>query len=62
MEIPDFVLDLAQRRAYAGGEEVSLTDTQWHVLEILAGHLGDPSVRADCPKGRGGPAPGSPAP
>ncbi len=36
----DFVLDLANRRAYAGGEEVLLTPTEWHLAEILVRHRG----------------------
>jgi len=40
VETLDFVLDLATRRAYAGGEEVPLTATEWHLVEILVGHPG----------------------
>ena len=36
----DFVLDVANRRAYAGGEEVLLTPTEWHLVEILVRHRG----------------------
>jgi two-component system KDP operon response regulator KdpE len=40
VETPDFVLDLAAKRAYAGGEEVPLTPTEWQLVEILVRHRG----------------------
>jgi len=40
VETPDFVLDLATRRAYAGGEEVPLTSTEWHLVEVLMRYRG----------------------
>jgi two-component system KDP operon response regulator KdpE len=40
VETPDFVLDLATRRAYAGGEEVPLTPTEWHLVGVLARYRG----------------------
>jgi two-component system KDP operon response regulator KdpE len=36
IETPDFRIDLATKRATkAGGEEIKLTPTQWHLVEIL---------------------------
>jgi two-component system KDP operon response regulator KdpE len=40
LETLDFVLDLANRQAYTGGEEVLLTPTEWHLVEILVRHRG----------------------
>jgi two-component system KDP operon response regulator KdpE len=40
VETSDFVLDLAHRRAYAGGEEVPLTGTEWQIVEVLVGRRG----------------------
>ena len=35
METPDFTLDLAAKRALKGAEEVRLTPTEWHLVEVL---------------------------
>jgi two-component system, OmpR family, KDP operon response regulator KdpE len=40
VETPDFVLDLAGKRAHRGGEEVRLTPTEWHLVEVLVRHPG----------------------
>ena len=40
METPDFILDLAAKRARRGGEEVRLTPTEWHLVEVLVRHPG----------------------
>ena len=40
VETPDFVLDLAAKRARRGGEEVRLTPTEWHLVEVLVRHPG----------------------
>lgn len=57
VETPDFVLDLAQRRAYAGGEEATLTDPQWHLLEVLTGHPGGLVRESELLGGVGEPGP-----
>ena len=36
----DFVLDLAAKRALRDGNEVRLTPTEWHIVEVLARHRG----------------------
>ena len=40
VETPDFVLDLAAKRAYRGDGEVRLTPTEWHLVEVLVRHPG----------------------
>jgi DNA-binding response OmpR family regulator len=40
LETPDFVLDFAVKRALRGDEEVRLTPTEWHLVEVLARHRG----------------------
>jgi two-component system, OmpR family, KDP operon response regulator KdpE len=40
VETPDFVVDLAARRVTRAGEEVRLTATEWHILEVLVRHAG----------------------
>jgi two-component system, OmpR family, KDP operon response regulator KdpE len=40
VETPDFVLDLAGKRARRGDEEVRLTPTEWHLVEVLVRHPG----------------------
>ena len=35
IETPDFTIDLAARRVDKDGHEVTLTATEWHVLEVL---------------------------
>ena len=58
VETPDFVLDLAHRRAYAGGEEVALVGPVWGVLDILAGHRGELVRESELLGGAGEPGPG----
>ncbi|RCK69628.1 response regulator [Desertihabitans brevis] len=41
VETDAFTVDLARRRVLRDGEEVRLTPTEWHLLEILARHPGD---------------------
>jgi two-component system KDP operon response regulator KdpE len=36
----DFVLDLAAKRALREGEEVRLTPTEWHIVEVLVRYRG----------------------
>jgi two-component system KDP operon response regulator KdpE len=40
VETPDFVVDLAARRVTRAGEEVRLTATEWHILEVLVRNAG----------------------
>ena len=40
VETPDFVIDLAAKKASASGEEVHLTPTEWHVVEVLVKNAG----------------------
>jgi two-component system KDP operon response regulator KdpE len=40
VDTPDFVLDLAAKKAHRGGEEVRLTPTEWHLVEVLVRHPG----------------------
>jgi two-component system, OmpR family, KDP operon response regulator KdpE len=40
VQIGDLVLDLARKRVNRAGEEVRLTPTEWHFLELLARNLG----------------------
>jgi two-component system KDP operon response regulator KdpE len=35
IETPDFTIDLAARRVEKDGHEITLTATEWHVLEVL---------------------------
>lgn len=35
VETPDFIIDLAAKRARKGGVEVRLTPTEWHLVEAL---------------------------
>jgi two-component system KDP operon response regulator KdpE len=37
---PDFTLDLSAKRVLAGGQEVRLTPTEWHLLEVLVRNPG----------------------
>jgi two-component system KDP operon response regulator KdpE len=38
---PDFTIDLAVKRVTnAGGEEIRLTPTEWHIVEVLVRHAG----------------------
>ena len=40
VETPDFVLDLAAKRVHRAGEELRLTPTEWHLVEVLVRHPG----------------------
>jgi two-component system KDP operon response regulator KdpE len=40
VETPDFAVDLAARRATRAGAEVSLTATEWHIVEVLVRNAG----------------------
>lgn len=40
VETPDFVVDLAAKRVLRGGDEVRLTPTEWHIVEILVRNPG----------------------
>jgi two-component system, OmpR family, KDP operon response regulator KdpE len=40
VETPDFTIDLAARRVSRAGEEVRLTATEWHILEVLVRNAG----------------------
>ena len=40
VETPDFILDFTVKRALRGGEEVRLTPTEWHLVEVLARYRG----------------------
>jgi two-component system KDP operon response regulator KdpE len=40
VETPDFILDLAAKRARRGEDEVRLTPTEWHLVEVLVRHPG----------------------
>ena len=40
VETPDFAIDLAARRVTRSGEEVRLTATEWHILEVLVRNAG----------------------
>jgi two-component system KDP operon response regulator KdpE len=37
---PDFSVDLAAKRVSAGGHEIRLTPTQWHLVEVLVRNQG----------------------
>ena len=40
VETAGFVVDLAARRVLVRGAEVRLTPTEWHLVEVLARHVG----------------------
>jgi two-component system KDP operon response regulator KdpE len=40
VETPDFTIDLAAKKVHRDGEEVRLTPTEWHVVEVLVRHRG----------------------
>ncbi len=40
VETPDFVVDLTAKRVLRNGEEIRLTPTEWHVVEILVRNPG----------------------
>jgi two-component system KDP operon response regulator KdpE len=40
VETPDFTIDLAAKRVTRGDEEVRLTPTEWHVVEVLVRNQG----------------------
>ena len=40
MTTDDFTIDLAAKRSYRDGEEVHLTPTEWHLVELLVRNRG----------------------
>jgi two-component system KDP operon response regulator KdpE len=38
LETPDFTVDLAAKQVHRGAVEVTLTPTEWHLLEVLVRH------------------------
>jgi two-component system KDP operon response regulator KdpE len=40
VETPDFAIDLAAKKVHRDGEEVRLTPTEWHVVEVLVRNRG----------------------
>ncbi|HEY3437237.1 MAG TPA: response regulator [Actinotalea sp.] len=40
VETSSFTIDIAHRRVLRGGQEVRLTPTEWHMLEMLARNIG----------------------
>jgi two-component system KDP operon response regulator KdpE len=40
VETPDFTIDLAAKRVTRGGEEIRLTPTEWHLVEVLVRNAG----------------------
>ena len=40
VETPDFTIDLAAKKAWRDGEEVRLTPTEWHLVEVLVRNPG----------------------
>ncbi len=40
VEAPDFAIDLAAKKVHRDGEEVRLTPTEWHVVEVLVRNRG----------------------
>ena len=40
VETPDFTIDLAAKRVIRDGEEVRLTPTEWHLVEVLVRNRG----------------------
>ena len=40
VETPDFTIDLAAKRVTRDGEEVRLTPTEWHLVEVLVRNEG----------------------
>jgi two-component system KDP operon response regulator KdpE len=40
VETPHFRIDLADRRAFVGDEEVRMTPTEWHLVEVLVRNQG----------------------
>ena len=47
VEVGDVRLDIAERRAIRAGQEVRLTPTEWHIVEVLAGRRGHLVRQAD---------------
>jgi two-component system, OmpR family, KDP operon response regulator KdpE len=41
LECPDFTIDLSKGTVLRGGEQVRVTPTEWHLLELLAGNVGE---------------------
>ena len=56
VETASFTIDLAAKRALAGGTEVRLTPTEWHVLEVLIRNEGKLVSRQQLLKEVWGPA------
>jgi two-component system KDP operon response regulator KdpE len=40
VETPAFTVDFAAKRVHRGGEEVKLTPTEWHLVEVLVRNSG----------------------
>jgi two-component system KDP operon response regulator KdpE len=40
VETPDFTVDFVSKRVRRGGEEVKLTPTEWHMVEVLVRNAG----------------------
>jgi two-component system KDP operon response regulator KdpE len=40
VETPDFTIDLGAKRVHRAGQEVRLTPTEWHLVEVLVRHRG----------------------
>jgi two-component system, OmpR family, KDP operon response regulator KdpE len=40
LETPDFTIDLAAKRVTRDGEEIRLTPTEWHLVEVLVRNAG----------------------
>ena len=40
VETPDFTIDLGAKQVHRGGQEVRLTPTEWHLVEVLVRHRG----------------------
>ena len=51
-----FTVDLAARRVMAGQDEIRLTPTEWHLLEMLVRNAGKPSLSVNSCSRYGGPA------
>lgn len=47
VEVGDVRLDVTERRAVRGGQEVRLTPTEWHIVEVLARRQGKLVRQAD---------------
>jgi two-component system KDP operon response regulator KdpE len=47
IETPDFTIDLVSRRVHRAGNDVHLTNTEWHLVELLARNAGRLVQRAE---------------